>query len=144
MSEATKINTMLRYFRVTSYITGSMLILVMILWFYRGVLGQELWAFGPHGLLAFETRGVDDLGLPNAGFSLTKMILIVHGWLYVAYLYGDFQLFTNLRWGITRFLIIALGGVIPLLSFFTERHFHKLANSWQVGTRDSEHQVGRR
>jgi hypothetical protein len=26
-----------------------------------------------------------------------------------------------------RFLIIAAGGVVPLLSFFTERHFHKIA-----------------
>ena len=132
MPETTKLASMLRFFRVTSYITGSMLILVMILWFFRGVLGQELWALGPHGLLAFETRGAEDLGLPTSGFSATRIVLIVHGWLYVAYLYGNFQLWTNLRWGLTRFFIIALGGVIPLLSFFTERHYHRVASTWKI------------
>jgi integral membrane protein len=55
--------------------------------------------------------------------------LIVHGWLYVAYLFGDFRLWTLMRWSFFRFLLIALGGVIPLLSFFTERHFTKVAEA---------------
>jgi integral membrane protein len=56
----------------------------------------------------------------------------VHGWLYVAYLFGDFRLWTMLRWGIGKFLIIALGGVVPFLSFFTERHFTKLAEGYKT------------
>jgi glutathione peroxidase-family protein len=34
-----------------------------------------------------------------------------------------------MRWNFNRFLIIALGGVVPLLSFFTERHYSKLAEA---------------
>jgi hypothetical protein len=67
------------------------------------------------------------VGLPETGLDLTAVSLIVHGWLYVAYLFGDFRLWTLFRWSFARFLVIALGGVVPLLSFFTERHFSKVA-----------------
>ncbi|MGO7983670.1 DUF3817 domain-containing protein, partial [Rhizobium johnstonii] len=39
---------------------------------------------------------------------------------YVVYLFADFRLWSLMRWQFPRFLIIALGGVIPLLSFFLE------------------------
>jgi hypothetical protein len=32
-----------------------------------------------------------------------------------------------MRWSFFRFLIIAAGGVVPLLSFFTESYYAKLA-----------------
>jgi integral membrane protein len=54
-------------------------------------------------------------------------ILIVHGWLYVLYLACDFLLWRYLRWSFGRFLFIALGGIIPLLSYFLERRVPRLA-----------------
>ena len=48
------------------------------------------------------------------------MILIVHGWLYVLYLGCDFVLWRMLRFSFGRFLFIALGGIIPFLSFYFE------------------------
>ena len=69
------------------------------------------------------------VGLPDTGFNLTSMILIVHGWLYVFYLYTDFRLWSLLRWSLGRFLLIAAGGVVPFLSFFAERHFRKVAEA---------------
>ena len=123
----------LRLFRVSSYITGCILIVVMALWYARRGLGQELWALGPNGLLSFEPYGAEGLGLPQGqGFSLFTVILIVHGWLYVLYLYTNFRLWVELQWGIGRFLLIALGGVVPFLSFFTERHYQKVAKNWPV------------
>jgi integral membrane protein len=56
--------------------------------------------------------------------------LIVHGWLYVVYLYANFRLWILLRWGIGKFLLIAAGGVVPFLSFFTERYYRKVAEGW--------------
>ena len=50
--------------------------------------------------------------------------LIVHGWMYVVYLFADFRLWSLMRWPFSRFITIALGGVIPFLSFFTERTVH--------------------
>lgn len=129
MSETqnTQLRGALKFFKVTSYVTGVVLLLVMILWGLRRLAGLELWAFGPNGLLTLEAYGAEGLGLPTTGASLTVLILIVHGWLYVAYLFGDFRLWTMLRWGIGKFLIIALGGIIPFLSFYTERYYTKAA-----------------
>jgi hypothetical protein len=121
----------LKYFKVTSYITGIFLVLIMILWGIRLSVQADLWLAGPDGFLAMAYYSVDEagnkVGLPNTGLDITSASLIVHGWLYVAYLFGDFRMWTLLRWSFRRFLIIALGGVVPLLSFFTERHFSKVA-----------------
>jgi hypothetical protein len=121
----------LKYFKATSYITGIFLVLIMILWGIRLSVHADLWLAGPDGLFAMAYYSVDELGnkvgLPSAGLDLTSASLIVHGWLYVAYLFGDFRMWTLFRWNFRRFLIIALGGVVPLLSFFTERHFSKVA-----------------
>jgi hypothetical protein len=36
-------------------------------------------------------------------------------------------MWTLFRWNFLRFIVIALGGVVPLLSFFTERHYSRVA-----------------
>jgi hypothetical protein len=121
----------LKYFRVTSYITGIFLILIMILWGIRLSIQADLWLAGPDGFLYLAYYSVDTndnkVGLPETGFDLTVISLIVHGWLYVAYLFGDFRMWTLFRWNFLRFIVIALGGVVPLLSFFTERHYSRVA-----------------
>jgi len=121
----------LKYFKVTSYITGVFLILIMILWGIRLSIQADLWLAGPDGFLYLAYYSVDTnevkVGLPTSGLDLTVISLIVHGWLYVAYLFGDFRMWTLYRWKFTSFLLIALGGIIPLLSFFTERHYSKVA-----------------
>lgn len=119
-----------KYFRVTSYVTGTFLMLLVTEMLVRYGLGYDFYAFGPHGFLTLEARSVggENVAL-SSGFNLSTAILIVHGWLYVAYLFGDFRLWTLMRWSFTRFLIIAAGGIVPMLSFFTERHFSKVAKA---------------
>lgn len=121
----------LKFFRVTSYITGIFLILIMVLWGIRLSAQADLWLAGPDGFLYLAYYSVDTngskVGLPTSGIDITVISLIVHGWLYVAYLFGDFRMWTLYRWKFTSFLVIALGGVVPFLSFFTERHFSKKA-----------------
>jgi integral membrane protein len=103
----------------------------MILWGIRLSIQADLWLAGPDGFLYLAYYSVDTndikVGLPDTGLDLTVISLIVHGWLYVAYLLGDFRMWTLYRWNFFRFLVIALGGIVPLLSFFTERHFSKIA-----------------
>ena len=131
--QVTAIRGVLKYFKATSYITGVFLIVIMILWGIRLSVHADLWLAGPDGLLQLAYYSVDangdKVGLPTTGLNLTSVSLIVHGWLYVAYLFGDFRLWTLMRWSFFRFLLIALGGVIPLLSFFTEHHFAKVAEA---------------
>lgn len=119
----------LKYYRVTSYITGTFLLLLCVEMIVRYAIGYDLIAGGMHGFLAFETHGVEGSGLSGTGLNISTAILIVHGWLYVAYLFGDYRMWTLFRWSFTRFIVIALGGVVPFLSFFTERHFHKVAEA---------------
>ena len=121
----------LKYFRVTSYITGIFLVLIMILWGIRLAIQADVWLAGPDGFLYLAYYSLDaageKIGFPETGLNLTSVSLIIHGWLYVVYLFGDFRMWTLYRWSFLRFLVIALGGVVPLLSFFTERHFTKVA-----------------
>lgn len=128
-SQAPQIRKVISFYRVSSYVTGIFLILLMITWGIRRLpfLGYDLWLAGPNGFITFESYGVEGEGLPDVGYNLTVWILIIHGWLYVVYLIADFRLWTLLRWSFTRFLLIALGGVVPLLSFYTEAKFGKIA-----------------
>ena len=119
----------LKFYRVTSYITGTFLLLLCVEMVVRYGLGYDLIVGGVNGLLALEGHGGEGSGLSGTGLNVSTAILIVHGWLYVAYLYGDYRMWTLYRWSFTRFVIIALGGVVPFLSFFTERHFHKIAEA---------------
>ncbi len=128
-SQIEQVKKVLKLFTASSYITGTFLLLLMITWGIRRLpfLGFDLWLFGPNGFITFEQYGIEGEGLPDVGVNLTVAILIVHGWLYVLYLFADFRLWTLMRWSFFRFLIIAAGGVVPLLSFFTESYYAKLA-----------------
>ena len=128
-SQIEQVKKVLKLFTASSYITGTFLLLLMVTWGIRRLpfLGFDLWLFGPNGFITFEQYGIEGEGLPDVGVNLTVAILIVHGWLYVLYLFADFRLWTLMRWSFLRFLIIAAGGVVPLLSFFTESYYAKLA-----------------
>jgi integral membrane protein len=128
-SQIEQVKKVLKLFTASSYITGIFLMLLMITWGIRRLpfLGYDLWLLGPNGFITFEQYGIEGEGLPDVGVNLTVAILIVHGWLYVIYLFADFRLWTLMRWSFFRFLIIAAGGVVPLLSFFTESYYAKLA-----------------
>ena len=128
-SQIEQVKKVLKLFTASSYITGTFLLLLMVTWGIRRLpfLGFDLWLFGPNGFITFEQYGIEGEGLPDVGVNLTVAILIVHGWLYVLYLFADFRLWTLMRWSFFRFLIIAAGGVVPLLSFFTESYYAKLA-----------------
>ncbi len=125
----------LKLFKVSSFITGGFLLLLMITWGIRRLevvtsgasVGYDLWAFGPNGLITLEPYVNEGQGLPETGLNLTVGILVIHGWLYVLYLFADFRMWTLMRWSFLRFLIIASGGIIPFLSFYTERRYARIA-----------------
>jgi hypothetical protein len=129
------IRSALKLYRVSSFITGIFLLLLMATLGLRrlevvsfgSLIGYDLWIFGPNGFLTPEPYLNEGEGMPETGLSLTVAILVVHGWLYVLYLFADFRVWTLMRWSFFRFLIIAAGGVVPFLSFFTEKHYAQLA-----------------
>lgn len=117
----------LKLYRVASRITGTLLMLLVVEMVVRYGFGHDLWLAGPQGFLALVEHSELPGAMPNSGLNLSTAVLVIHGWFYVLYLYSDFRIWTLLRWDFTRFLVIAAGGVVPLLSFFTERHFAKVA-----------------
>lgn len=123
------IDSALRFYKVTSRITGVLLLLLVVEMGVRYGAGLDLWAFGPQGILALVPHSSEPGAMPTTGLNLSTGLLMVHGWFYVVYLLADFRIWTLLRWKFTRFLIIALGGIVPLLSFFAEAHFAKVAKA---------------
>ena len=112
----------LKLYQTSSIITGVFLLLLC---------GEVILKFGFQYEL--ELGGTAGLLVPRdtvTAFNLSTAILIMHGWFYVLYLFADFRLWSQMRWPFTRFLLIALGGVIPTLSFFLEGRVAREVRAW--------------
>ena len=107
-------------YRVTAYITGTMLLLLSGEMILKYLLGLEIEGFGSFGVFAVVPVGT------VVAVNVSTWILIIHGWLYVVYLLGSFQLWSAMRWPITYFPVLALGGVVPFMSFITERRVRRM------------------
>jgi integral membrane protein len=120
----------LLFYKVFAYATGTFLLLVCAEVVLRYVFGSEVvvgGGLGPVALVAPEQ--VHAVG----GANLSLAVLITHGYLFIAYLVSDFVLITVMRYPITRFLIIAAGGVVPALSFIMERKVKGEVGSYLAG-----------
>jgi integral membrane protein len=127
-----RIRGALKFYQVASIITGTLLLLLcaeMLLKYTP--IDLELELGGPQGFLAFVPSGT------TVAVNISLGILIVHGWFYVVYLFSDFRLWSLMRWPFLRFIIIALGGVIPFLSFFLEARIAREVKAY-LATREAE------
>jgi integral membrane protein len=114
-----KIRASLAVYRVLAYATGVFLLILVVEIILKYIFGVEIELGGPFGFIAFVQAGT------VTAVNLSIVIQLTHGYLYLVYLFSDFVLITFMRWPIKRFILIAAGGVIPLLSFFTERRIHR-------------------
>lgn len=110
-----RIHRTVSVYKVSSIITGTFLLLLVVMMILRYGFGVDIELLGPYGFLALTPKEL------ITGINLSTAILIMHGWLYVLYLACDFLLWRYIRWSFGRFLFIALGGIIPFLSFYFER-----------------------
>ncbi|MEW9870281.1 DUF3817 domain-containing protein [Arthrobacter sp. HS15c] len=122
-----QIRSALKFYKVLAYLTGGMLLLLCAELIARYAFGQYLFAGGTNavtgepfalGFADAEPKGV--LG----GVNISVTVLIVHGWMYVVYLMSNFRLWSLMRWPFAKLILLALGGVIPFLSFIVEKKFH--------------------
>lgn len=118
-----RIRTALKAYKVSSIITGTFLLLLVLMMVLRYIFGVDIEFAGPYGLLALTPKELIQ------GVNLSSLILIAHGWFYVLYVAIDFVLWRLVRWSFGRFLFIALGGIIPLLSYFLESRVPKQAEA---------------
>ena len=116
-----QIRSALTFYKVLAYATGVMLLLVVVEMIAKYGFGTEIVAGGGAPLQFLPEAVAETAG----GFNLSTTVLIVHGWLYVVYLIADFRLWQIMRWPFGRFILIALGGVVPLLSFVVEKRIHR-------------------
>ncbi len=117
-----KIRKELRFYKTCSIMTGCMLLILCAEMVMKYIFHLELFALGSGGFLswALVLDGPNGLESTGNGHNLSLYILIIHGWFYVLYLFGCFRLWSAMRWGGLKLLILASGGVVPLLSFFME------------------------
>jgi len=115
----------LSFYRVCALITGSFLLLVVLEMVLKYAFGQTIWSGGNVGLIGLVPNPVDDTGLPADGIDLSRLLLQIHGLLYVIYLFADFRVWRLANLKFKDFLVIAMGGVIPVTSFIIERKYHK-------------------
>lgn len=130
----TSLKSALSFYRVTSITTGIFLLLVVFEMVLKYAFNLLIWSGGDVGLIGLVPAPADDTGLPMDGVDISKLLLQVHGILYVVYLFADFQVWRLAKLKLVDFLIIASGGVIPLTSFFIERKYQlQLAEKFKVG-----------
>lgn len=112
----------LRFYQICSVITGTMLLLLVGEMVMKYVFGLELFLGGSGGFLwwAPVVEGPEGHESTGDGLNLSLGILIAHGWFYVVYLFACFRVWSLMRWNFWRFLLLASGGIVPLLSFFLE------------------------
>lgn len=130
----------LRFYQIASIITGVMLLLLLAEMIVKySPIHHELFLGGSGGFLWFAEVIVrdgcqwyslfvpggmgcelDSTGQTAGGVNLSLGILVAHGWFYVVYLFACFRMWSLMRWPFRRFILLALGGVVPFLSFIME------------------------
>ena len=111
-----RLQSALKWYRIAAWITGILLILLTVEIVAKYGFGSEVEMFGEQGVFALVPDGTVQ------AFNLSQAVLIAHGWFYVVYLFTCFRVWSLLRWPFWRFLWLASGGLVPLLSFVIE-HF---------------------
>lgn len=146
LTDFARIRSALKFYKITSIVTGSMLLLLLIEMILKySPTHVELFAGGEPGGLWFAAVHVSEgcqwyslfnpfqegceMTSTGTGTNLSLMILVAHGWFYVVYLISSFMLWSPMRWPFSRFIVLALGGVIPLLSFFMEVRITRQVNA---------------
>ncbi|MGO1318990.1 MAG: DUF3817 domain-containing protein [Galactobacter sp.] len=113
------------FYKVAAWITGVMLLLLVVEMILRYGFDVFLYAGGTDLAGGSNVLALAADGEIVDGFNISIAVLIAHGWLYVVYLLAVFLLWSRMRWGLGQFIAIALGGVVPFLSFFMEAKVHK-------------------
>lgn len=131
LSDFPRIRRALKLYEIAAAITGVLLLLLVFEMVLKYGFDLEIELFGNYGLIAFVPTGSVTAVNGSTG------LLIVHGWFYVVYLLASFDLWSKMRWQFMRFLLLALGGIVPFLSFVLEAHFGRQVTAY-LNTREAQ------
>ena len=110
--EPEKVRASLRRYRVMAWVTGVMLLVLVV----EMVLKYVVQA-------------------PDSVIRWIEWVPFAHGWIYVIYLVTVLDLWSKMRWGFGRLAVMVLGGVVPVMSFVVERQVHADAEARLPATR---------
>ncbi|KAA9393650.1 DUF3817 domain-containing protein [Kocuria coralli] len=116
------------FYMVCAWVSGSFLLLLVAEMITRYGFGYDLiaggtWAAtGEANILGMRDN---ELMTIDGGVNVSTWILIIHGWFYVVYLFSCFRIWLFMRWPFPQLIVMALGGVVPFLSFVVERKIHR-------------------
>ncbi|HLR44349.1 MAG TPA: DUF3817 domain-containing protein [Brevibacterium sp.] len=113
VKQFTSARNAVRFYRVLALLTGTMLMILTVEMLYKYLYVPFVLGGSPADALNF------------GGFDLAAAIAISHGWCYVVYLIACFWLNSSMRWKLGRLLILALAGVVPVMSFILERRISR-------------------
>lgn len=103
----------LRFYRIMAIITGVMLLILTIEMIFKYLIWGLMMGGNPAEALTF------------GSFNAAAAVAIAHGWCYVAYLIVCFWLNSQMKWGLKNLLVLALAGVVPVMSFIVEAKIHR-------------------
>jgi integral membrane protein len=124
-SDVPRIRIALTVYKISSIITGTFLLALVVMMVLRYGFHVDIAWSAADGVELLPQALIKELGATN----VSLIILTAHGWFYVLYLGTDFVLWRLTRYSFGRFLFIALGGIIPLLSFFLESRVPRLVRA---------------
>jgi integral membrane protein len=84
-----------------------------------------------------QLNGAGPDGSPRA--VLGSWVAIAHGWIYVIYLVTVVDLWTRMRWSLSRVAGMVVAGVVPFLSFVVE---HRAARWFARSVAEAEQGTG--
>ncbi|WP_018296207.1 DUF3817 domain-containing protein [Corynebacterium lubricantis] len=90
-----RVKTALNLFSATAWITGIMLLLLVVRMVMQYLLHMDVSMFG--------------------------WVAIAHGWCYLFFFLASLNLGLKARWTMPQWIVTVLGGVVPFLSFFVEK-----------------------
>jgi integral membrane protein len=88
----------LKRYKVMAFVTGTFLLILCVDMILKYIVGVDNPTF----------------------LSVADSIAIIHGWIFIIYLFTVVQLWLQQRWGFGRLVTMGLGGIIPFLSFIIE------------------------
>ena len=93
-----KVRGALMRYKVMAFVTGTMLLLLCVVTLLKYTVLSD-----------------------NQGFvSFATLVGIVHGWIFMIYVFTCAHLWVVKKWKLGRLITMALGGVVPFLSFVVE------------------------
>jgi integral membrane protein len=104
--EPAKARAALGRYRVMAWVTGVMLLILVVEIVLKYVLDA-----------------------PDSVMRWIGWVPFAHGWIYVVYLVTVLDLWSKMRWGFGRLVAMVLAGVVPVLSFVVERRVHAEAET---------------